>query len=533
MSFYFALQYSAIQKAVLRHDRLWSMAGISQILLKLNEIDLPSLAKDKHGGDILVAGGGKFTASFSTKSQAEDARQAIVKTIATTLPMLEFQHSDIIEAESLKEARQKNLVIGLAEQKRRFRGYGLTYNPHFMVCEECGEYPATKVRFRKKEKDHLCRFCFESKGILPSLETIQSIRISEMTSIEKIYLKYLELLGVSAEIRATLRIPDDFEKLFPHRQNAGDTEVGSERRRMAVWLSDTNNMNTKVPIWLSQNDKEVPLIFHALIEAYVDIAAAALKTVFPQEYWNTHPEEGEFLPFRLIVAGGDDLCIIMSEEFVLDFAMALSKSYNDKIESFQEGDYLSMAWLEKHRQKDRSVSPGPFSFGGAFVITPIHTPFKLIHELGEDLMGKAKKTTDRQANSLDWRILSVEEKSVADEILAFEKPVFIHPSVSIPDAMSDTLSLQDYLELRNIYRDILSSSQIKNIASALIKAKKDPFHLESLLVKVAYAGMEKGVKYLLADSEFRRNKLPDGELNSGKIATLLELLTIPNRRQLS
>jgi hypothetical protein len=302
---------------------------------------------------------------------------------------------------------------------------------------------------------------------------------------------------------------------------------------MAVWLSDTNNMNTKVPIWLSQNDKEVPLIFHALIEAYVDIAAAALKTVFPQEYWNTHPEEGEFLPFRLIVAGGDDLCIIMSEEFVLDFAMALSKSYNDKIESFQEGDYLSMAWLEKHRQKDRSVSPGPFSFGGAFVITPIHTPFKLIHELGEDLMGKAKKTTDRQANSLDWRILSVEEKSVADEILVFEKPVFIHPSVSIPDAMSDTLSLQDYLELRNIYRDILSSSQIKNIASALIKAKKDPFHLESLLVKVAYAGMEKGVKYLLADSVFRRNKLPDGELNSGKIATLLELLTIPDRRQLS
>jgi len=532
MSFYFALQYSAIQKAVLRHDRLWSMAGISQTLLQLNEIDLPSLAKD-HYGDVLVAGGGKFTASFSTKPQAEKARQVIVKTIATTLPMLEFQYSEILEAESLKDARQKNLVIGLAEQKRRFRGYGLTYNPHFKVCEECGEYPATEVRHRKKEKDHLCRFCFQAKGILPRLGTIQNIPVSEMTSIEKIYLKYLDLMEVSAEIRKTLRIPDDFERLFPHRQKAGETENGDDRRRMAVWLSDTNNMNTKVPTWLSQDDKEVPLIFHALTKAYVDIAAAALKTAFPQKSWNTHPEEGKFLPFRLIVAGGDDLCIVMAEEFVLDFAMALSKSYNEKIESFQEGDYLSMAWLEKHQQKDRSVSPGPFSFGGAFVITPIHTPFKLIHELGETLMGKAKKTTDRQANSLDWRILSVEEKSVADEILAFEKPVFIHPPVSIPAAMSDTLNLQNYLELRIIYRDILSGSQIKNIASALIKAKQDPIHLERLLVKVAYAGMEKGVKYLLADCEFRKGRTPDGELTPGRIATLLELLTIPDRRQSS
>lgn len=30
--FYVSLQYSAIQKTVLRHDRLWSMAGVSQML---------------------------------------------------------------------------------------------------------------------------------------------------------------------------------------------------------------------------------------------------------------------------------------------------------------------------------------------------------------------------------------------------------------------------------------------------------------------------------------------------------------------
>lgn len=508
------------------------MAGISQTLLQLNEIRLPDLAKASDGV-VLVAGGGKFTAAFPTKPQAENACQSIVKAIATTLPMLEFQYSEIIEASSLAEARQRNLVMGLAEQKRRFRGYGLTYNPHLTVCDECGEYPATEKRHRENETDHLCRFCYQAKGILPRLGTIQNTSTSEMTSIEKIYSEYLRLLDVSEEKRKTLHIPDDFEKLFPPPDKS--VEATAEHRRMAVWLSDTNNMNTKVPIWLSQPDDDVPRIFHALTDAYVAIAAEALKAVFPQESWSGYPDGKTFLPFRLIVAGGDDLCIVMAEEYVLDFALALSAAYNAKIASFQQGDYLSTSWLKQHQMEDRPVEPGSFSFGGAFIVTPFHTPFKLIHNLGEELMGKSKRATDRQANSVNWRILSVEENAVADELMAFEKPVFIHPpgAGSVPECMRDTLTLQDYMELRRIYRDILSGSQIKNIAAAIAAAKNDTDILERSLIKSAYAGMEKGVKYLLADSDFREGNTLDGALKPEKIATLLELLTLSNRRQSS
>jgi len=135
---YFSLQYSAIQKTALRHDRLWSIAGISQILSVMNELELPKITED-NGGDVLVAGGGKFTARFEEKGRAETARDEIIKIVSTMLPMLEFQYSEIAAAATLKEAKEKGLIDGLNEQKRRFRGYGVTFNPHLEVCEECGE----------------------------------------------------------------------------------------------------------------------------------------------------------------------------------------------------------------------------------------------------------------------------------------------------------------------------------------------------------------------------------------------------------
>ncbi len=527
--YYVSLQYSAIQKAVLRHDRLWSMAGVSQILSQLNEIDLPAETK-KLNGEVLVAGGGKFTARFWNRSSAELARTAMIRIIATTLPMLEFQYSEeIVEADSLQDARNNNnLILKLNEQKAKFRGYGLTYNPHLRICDECGEYPAIP---QGKQDSHRCRFCNHAKYIRRDIAFINPNIEQELTSVEKIYLKYLKQLDVTVDQRRNLKIPDDFSNLFPEQQKDGYTGEAGEHKRMAVWLSDTNNMNTKVPIWLSQEDDHVPRIFNDLREKYVNITATALKTVFPSETWNGGPEKETYLPFRLIIAGGDDLCIVMAEQFVLDFAIALSKSYNDNITSITENDFLSTEWLRKHALKEKSVEPGPFCFGGAFVITSVHTPFKLIHHLGEELMGKAKKTTNRQANCVDWRVLSVEEKSVSDNLMPFEKPVFIHDPpnrTDIPETMRDALTLEDYLLLKRQYQDReigLSGSQIKKIVAAIIQSNGDPVRLDELLIKASAAGMEKGMKYILADDRFRN---PEGILIPGRIGTLLELLSIEN-----
>jgi hypothetical protein len=171
--YYFSVQYSAIQKTILRHDRLWSVTGISMILSELNEIGFPRVVSENNG-TVLVAGGGKFTARFSGERDAETAKRDIVKILSTTLPMLEFQASkEIIRAESMNDAKAEKkdkdgnilypgLIRELSEQKRHFRGYGVSFNPHLKTCDECGEYPVAAGKKIPPGDKRVCGICCSS-----------------------------------------------------------------------------------------------------------------------------------------------------------------------------------------------------------------------------------------------------------------------------------------------------------------------------------------------------------------------------------
>lgn len=531
---YFSLQYSAIQKTVLRHDRLWSIAGISQILSVLNEIELPAIVECKDiGGEVLVAGGGKFTARFpqKNKEEAERARKEIIKTVSTTLPMLEFQASEIIGEETLGKAKEKNLITGLTEQKRQFRGYGVSYNPHLEVCKECGGYPAVKKSYKSGKKNELCRTCFQATNAGRNLKDIldRHNKAEPLTSLERIYAKYWSLLAAEDKKLPQPSVPLDFEKLFSKAkkpEGGKDKNASEDRKRMAVWFSDANNMNSKVPIWLSQDDVLIPKIFTEVKDVNIRVISQALKEVFPRKTWNQH-EDGLFLPFRLIVAGGDDLCLVMPEENVLDFGLAFSKEVSKSVGALEKESFLHEDWLSEHRDLQKQKDPpGPYCFGASFVITPVHTPFKAIHSLGESLMSKAKKETNREADSVNWQLLNVDEQEEQETSLDFEKPLFIQKKGS---AVPNRLTFEEYLTLRNDYNQV-SGSQRKNIAAALISAKRDSGKAELALIKSAVAAKEKGLTDLLSDPRLRvKDGEGKGRLDLPKMATLLELMNIKRR----
>lgn len=535
--FYVSLQYSAIQKTVLRHDRLWSMAGISQILSQINEIDLPCSVR-MLGGETLVAGGGKFTSRFSDSASANQARQEIIKIVSTRLPMLEFQISNTVMAGDLKQAKEKNLIVQLSTDKKRFRGYGITYNPMFQPCEECGEYPGTAEHyFGDNKKTLLCRICDMSRAQRLNPKKIRQESLNNLTSIEKIYRQYLETVDPD-QSRTSVEIPADFINLFPELP---DPQDNSERQRMAVWFSDANNMNVKVPIWLSQPDQDIPTIFHALTKAYIDITAKTLSRIFKLDtwsLWNGKAGQTHYLPFRLIIAGGDDLCVVMPEQYVLNFAKQLSISFHEQVLSFEQGGWFSTRWLKDHATPERSRpirDPGSFSFGGAFLITSLHTPFRLIHERGENLMGQAKKGTERLANSINWQLLKTGSETNTDSLLTYEKPVYIDklPETGIPEKMKDHLTFDAYLKLKDRYSSgecSLSNSQIKTIAD-ILQQGGTPKDVEDRFLIVASAGLDKGLKYVLADLTFRTGANSNGELIPARIATMLEILTIDERRE--
>jgi len=539
--FYFSLQYSAIQKTVLRHDRLWSIAGISQMLSELNEIDMRNIAKEPNEIIIIIAGGGKFTARFHSEEQAKAAKKKLTELISTKLPMLEYQMSSIVPAESLKDAQKKELngkpypgiVHELSEKKRVFRGYGITFNPHIKVCEECEEYPAEKGLYAPKNKK-LCRICHTArKNARIDLLALKSKDDEKLTSINRIYKKYLEFL--KADVMP--EIPLDMEDLFP-----GGEDLSEKGKRIAVWMSDINNMGDMVPLWLMQDEEKILGTFDNLKEFFIDVLADALKKVFPSSKWVVKSEADNkaivhtYIPFRLIVAGGDDLCIVMPEKYILEFVRTYSSIMNEKVKNIKTyGDTLTKQWLidaadnankeaREKNEKEREYVINDISFGGSFIVTSIHTPFTRIHSVGEDLMGKAKRETKRKGNSVNWLILEADEEFQSKNGIKGEKPLFIEEDSreTFENEPKKRLSFNEYLTLCKQHKDI-SGSHLHQIAGKIIEYNGDSERVETWLLRMPEAGKENSViSGILADKRLKSN----GKLNIERLVTLLELLTI-------
>lgn len=515
MRYYFSLQYSAIQKTVLRHDRLWSIAGISNLLAHLNEIEFPDIV-NKYGGTPIVAGGGKFTAYFPDKPAADNARLECEQSLATALPMMEFQISkNIWSAPSFKALvpedkatdRINPAIAELNDQKRQFRGYGVSFNPHLKLCDECGEYPAAQ-RVDREKKNHLCRICSAAFGESQKLSRKKNVHTG-LTTLQRVYDEYLTKVSAMDNIRPSA----DFNDLFPVSKN---DNKDNERKRMAVWFSDLNNMNDKVPIWLRQdNEDNIRNTFTRFRNSVVKIIVDALVETFPRP-------KGNYLPFRLVVAGGDDLTLVMTEQDILHFATNISKSLNAEMEGLERDDPehpLTIRGLRK-LSDDPDYSPKPFGFGASFVVTSIHTPFSQIHSLGEDLMSEAKRATGRKGNSVNWQIMA-EDRPLDKDPFPFDRPLLIDNK----DAEPGELSLNRYMELRQQFAGKLSGAHMQQIVGIMMR-ETNPFEIERQMKLLDSSEADKSFSRLLRDPVFREGGDVRKSLLPKRLSTLFELLRI-------
>lgn len=563
--YYFSIQFSAIQKTVLRHDRLWSIAGTSQILSRVNELGMRSLVTtgtsellsrlnvlaeeviDNCKGTAIVSGGGKFTASFDNPINVVKARDLLIRLISTTLPMLEFQCSQIVPAGNLQQAKDlkelkgmpyPGLINELNEHKRCFRGYGVSFNPYLRVCDECGEYPGVK----EQDEVFLCSLCLNArKEASKSLKSMLDVEDDKkLTSLERIYKRFAKKCDDKVN---NLHIPFNFDDLFSEKQ---------ERKRLAVWSSDINGMGNKVPVWLGQKDeKEIIKTFDQVTNINVEIITEALFETFKDKQIKGKGNK-TFIPFRLIVAGGDDLCIVMRDKDILSFGMKFSKVLHKVIDKLEEEgeSHLSTKWLSdpSRMKKEDGASEQktfkPHSFGGAFIVASVHTPFKKMHQKAEHLMKDAKVQSDRKDNCLNWCVLSADEETVSEKaltdeevskkVLTFEKPLYIDrkpkPQDLTPaDYKADgSLCLTDYLEMT---KDIkLSGSHLQQIAAKMIELKPESdasMKLEIWLKRLpASSQKDSAISKLLKEEKLREEGQKSKGLSFPKIATLLEIMSI-------
>ncbi len=228
---------------------------------------------NNYNGQIIISAGGKLTATFEDINSASLAREEVIKLVSTNLPMLEFQCSEIVEDTEYSKAfnRENGIKTQLSELKRRCRGYGYTYNPLFLMCSECGEYPAEVAEKYEKEETFLCRICSTSKEH-------SKIKVKEMlnkpderlTSVKRIYKRYFQQFS-SHELP---EIPFNFENLFHKKSDS------NEKQMLAVWCSDVNNMGEKLSVLFIFEDKQSSEIFEKITDFNIRFVSGALIKTF-------------------------------------------------------------------------------------------------------------------------------------------------------------------------------------------------------------------------------------------------------------
>ncbi len=495
--YYICLQFSAIQKTINRTDRLWSIAGISRILQKINEVELPESAL-KRGGEIFLSGGGKFTVRFKDKDSALEFRKDAMRLIATALPMLEFQITDVISAGSFQEMiGQTDAIEELKEKKNTLRGYALTYNPHFLICEECGQYPATEKMWAK-----VCRICCRAKDSIFEKTRIGQENVRFQPSIDRIY----QGLGIDPS-----DVPLEFEEMVKTSKKGEDRKDEKEARKTAIWFSDLNSMKKRVTYWLKQRDDQIYETFSKVKDTIIDIIKDALELTFRDEI------ERRSIPFRLIVAGGDDLCIAMERSYVVDFAINLSRQFHNRLNSLPSSDPLSEEWLRKRLQEQgKSTDNLKLSFGGAFVVTHHKTPFKRIYDLGEELMKISKIRSNRRYNCVNWKIYIGDESE--ESPFVFEKPL---PILKIDQEDESKWSLEKYVNFIENHKKRLTFSQIYQIVQDIFRVQEDGDDLMKIFRR-NYCKTSQNLYQILIDEPYFYDYEGD-RLNIPKIMTLFEL----------
>ncbi len=219
----------------------------------------------------------------------------------------------------------------------------------------------------------------------------------------------------------------------------------------------------------------------------------------------------------------------MPYDYILKFTIELSKSFNKILKEEIEKDRnfpLNFEFLQEKANKELN----PHSFGGGFVVAPVHTPFRKIFELAEKLLKEAKRRTERKVNSVNWRVLSTDEESIIENLIPFDKPLPIEKG-----SFQQWLSFEDYYDMVDEYKEF-SSSHIHQIVEKAINITMeidDKVERGKKLEKFL-----KGMPAASADKNSLHNKLilderlkDEGFIDLSRLFTLFELIRLSKCRK--
>lgn len=365
--------------------------GASLLLDRLNRREVRQLARET-SGDVVYLGGGSGRVLFSERSDAEELARRVqaryrqeaagARVAAEVFERASGESFPDWVARGVRECRKRKL--GRSEAVPAIAGRWIR------PCSSCGVEPSRTTRRDVQGTHRLCRSCEQKRNqIADFYHEVKPRReqIAELPDLETLEKEWPNSVFATLAARlqeqrpgVTLELPQDFDAI-------GD--ASRPRNYTALIYADGDRMGQVVQRIAAEfpDDAEARAAYQAFSEITDKSTREAVVKALLEELL---PEDGGGernrvrLPAELVLAGGDDLVLVVPAHAALPVAIRFLELFQQISRRLQD-EKVAEGSLARH------FAPEGLTVSGGIVFAHASFPASQALDLAKELMKSAKR----------------------------------------------------------------------------------------------------------------------------------------------
>ena len=363
-----SLDMKGIHDYIFGTSKLREIRGASVLLDRLNrEMPMNELGNGRYGQqgrywDSIVLGGGNIKVLFKDKSIAEKFKIFLKDNFRKNAPGSKISIALSQKNGDSEEQWLKRIERELQREKSLYKEQNhIVTSAYFKTCMACGLYPAEHPDTRMGETRYICESCHKKVNASDEYRN-------------------MEIYGKLSETRADLNIPKEFSEIGKASEPEGYLGfVYADANRMGEYLAKIETFED-----LKNFSSEIH-------KGTLNAAVSAINNWFKDDR----------LPLQVILAGGDDLILVLPADKAMDVAIDFCDSFN------------------------RNLSSHEISTSAAIVICHDSLPIKNVLNVAESLLKNAKAESRNNGGGTYLDFIVTSGSALDDPILKRKKELMI------------------------------------------------------------------------------------------------------------
>lgn len=422
MSFLLVIETQKVKSYLFASPIMRETRGASLLLDLLNRKETKNvlIGTDENNYKVIYLGGGTGRILFRIEDEAKDFRNKVLKLYQRKTINARVSVEIVPRNENEKFAEWMRRGVRKSQQNKlgHIEGIPLIGGRWIRPCTSCGGEPAEKM-FSEHGERRLCRACLLKRNEINNL-------YAKIKPTKKGY----RVLSHSSEL--AVRYTDDFIFTTLAKKNEDENfrvllthdfnNIGKSSNPlnyMGFIYADGNRMGEVVRALgkMFPENKDAQLAYKAFSEivdrATREAAVEAVMEIVTMEKIETKEGIARFIPAEFVMAGGDDLMLVVPAHNALDVAVLFMEKFQEKTQKIQ------VEYMEQWKLPRLFADCGLTTSAGV-VIAHARYPISGLMTMAEDLMKFAKKRSAELAFKLKSEDAEGQETGTLDFMVLSE-----------------------------------------------------------------------------------------------------------------